>query len=114
MTDFLSHMEYRLQDGVSDDALAAASAPIDDWAAGKPGFHYRSVSRRADGTILDLMYWADHASQAAANADFMPSGCGAALLPMMVEGSFRTEGMQLVSARPGDAIKATEAASAAA
>lgn len=114
MTDFLSHMEYRLQDGVSDDALAAASAPIDDWAAAKPGFRYRCVARRADGTVVDLMYWADRPSQESADADFIASGCGAALLPLMVEDSFRAEGMRLVSARPGGAVSAADADAASA
>ena len=47
MTDFLSHMEYRLQDGVSDDALAAAAvravaaAHLRWYARPQPGYVHR-------------------------------------------------------------------------
>ncbi|MEE3099930.1 MAG: hypothetical protein VX463_09180 [Pseudomonadota bacterium] len=112
--DTLNLMEYRLEDGVSDEALAEASAPISAWAATRPGFRYRSVTRRADGTVTDLMYWADPASMQAADADFMPSGCGARLLPLMVEGPFRAESMPVLDARMGMTTAEADAAAAAA
>jgi len=68
---------FRLADGVTDEALLAASETLQrDFLAGQPGFVRRELLRGTDGQWVDLVHWENEASASAAfNAAMESPNC---------------------------------------
>lgn len=57
---------FKLNDGVSRDAFAAAARAMTDWVSAQPGFVRRRLSVSEDGTWVEQIEWASMAEAKAA------------------------------------------------
>ncbi|CDP53793.1 hypothetical protein [Devosia sp. DBB001] len=63
----LEHVTFSIRVPIQD--FLAANAQIDTWLAARPGFLFRHLARKDDGSWIDLVGWDSlDAAQAAAKA----------------------------------------------
>lgn len=62
---------FKVNAGVSVDELLKADEGMSEWIKKQDGFQYRSLANQADGSWLDVVYWANTAAEKAASEKFM-------------------------------------------
>lgn len=70
MNSTIETVSFNLIPGTTKDAFLAASEAVSAWVERQPGFQYRSLSQKDDGSWIDIVYWASRADAEAANASF--------------------------------------------
>jgi hypothetical protein len=50
---------FSLVSGVSLDEFLRANRCVDAWLRRQPGFRSRQIAQQADGTLIDVMIWAN-------------------------------------------------------
>ncbi len=76
---------YRVQPGVTDDAVLAISDEIQRWLEQQPGYLRRELFMAESGEWLDIVYWATMADAVAASEQIFrqpfAAGFGAIFAP---------------------------------
>lgn len=67
MSEALEITSFTLADGLSGADFVAANADIDEYLRRQPGFRWRRIAQREDGTVVDIVAW-DTAAAARASA----------------------------------------------
>jgi hypothetical protein len=66
----IEHVTYRLRPGADRLAFVEANDRVDAFLARQSGFEARQLAQDADGTWIDLVWWADRSSAEAAAQAF--------------------------------------------
>ncbi|MFC6840778.1 hypothetical protein [Xanthomonas theicola] len=77
-TEALEITTFRLQDCTWRTFLRA-NAEVDAWLRRQPGFRWRRIARRRDGTVVDMLLWDSVAHGTAAARRLMRELRGAAI-----------------------------------
>lgn len=67
MTEAIEIITFKLA-GHSCADFIAANRPVDAWLRRQPGFRSRRIAQKRDGTIVDMLVWADAQAGTAAAA----------------------------------------------
>ncbi len=62
---------FKVKTNTTPAQFAAAGAPVTTWVRGQPGFLSRALSKGADGTWFDVVFWESAATAQAAAKQFM-------------------------------------------
>jgi hypothetical protein len=58
MSEALEITTFQLTPGVSMSDFIEANSDVDDWLKRQPGFIWRRICERDDGSIVDVLLWA--------------------------------------------------------
>ena len=61
---------FKLAGGATRKDFLAANEAMIDWVLRQPGFQYRSLSEKEDGSWIDIVYWATRDEALAAGEAF--------------------------------------------
>ncbi len=70
MSDTITLVRFRLQEGKTAADWLKANGKINEWAKRQPGFRFRSLSETDDGEWLIITYWENPEAAAAAEKSF--------------------------------------------
>jgi hypothetical protein len=96
----LEHVTFRLMPETDQAALDAASSAADAFLAIRPGFLGRALTRRADGTYVDLVSWRDQGSAEAASAAYLADPVSAGFGRIIDPTSLEAQHLDIVAVHP--------------
>ena len=70
MSDTITLVRLRLQEGKTSAEWLKANEKINEWVTRQPGFRFRSLSETDDKEWLIMTYWANPGAAAAAETSF--------------------------------------------
>ena len=81
-TGTLELVQFKLIEGKTDADLAATHEGIGEFLKEQPGFIYRSICKREDGTYIDIVYWENLDSAKKASDALMQDPRGQAMVAL--------------------------------
>lgn len=90
-------VQFKLIDGKTDADLKATHADIGEFLIEQPGFIYRSISNREDGTYVDVVYWESLDQAKIASDALMQDPRGQAMIALCNMESVSVEHLPILS-----------------
>ncbi|MEH6347207.1 MAG: hypothetical protein V7785_19080 [Bermanella sp.] len=97
MTATIEMVSFKLNADASDQAFLDSNPALEAWVAKQPGFQYRALSKKEDGTWVDLVFWESLEQAQQAGTAFMAADEPKAMLAFIDKDSVSMQHMPVLA-----------------
>ncbi len=105
MSATIEMVSFKLASGSHEQAFLETNTAVENWVVKQPGFQYRALTKQADGTWIDLVFWESlETAQQAGNA-FMAAQEPKAMLAFIDKETVNMQHLPVLAARPCEQLE---------
>jgi hypothetical protein len=97
MSAAIEIISYKLQASASKEDLMACNPPVESWIAAQPGFEYRALSQKEDGTWVDVVFWDSMENAKKAGEGFCQADAPKKMMALIDEGTVDMQHMSVAA-----------------
>ena len=97
MSAAIEIVSFKLKQDASEHEFLSSNPALQTWIAGQPGFQYRALAKKDDGSWVDTVFWDSMDNAKKAGAAFADAEEAKPLMAFIDDGSVDMQHLSVVS-----------------